>query len=73
MNRRWMRRTAAMSAAGALALGPTGCGGAAGSTSAGSGKELTYWSMWKQGEPQQKALSAAIEDFTAETGIKVKR
>ncbi|MBT2400451.1 ABC transporter substrate-binding protein [Streptomyces sp. ISL-100] len=73
MNRRWIRRTAAMSAAGALALGPAGCGSAAGGGGvAGSGKELTYWSMWKEGEPQQKALSAAIEDFTAETGIKVK-
>ncbi|MER5897406.1 ABC transporter substrate-binding protein [Streptomyces sp. NPDC001876] len=72
MNRWLIRRTAAMSVAGALALGLTACGGSTGSASAGSGKELTYWSMWKEGEPQQKALSAAIDAFTAETGIKVK-
>ncbi|WP_203184045.1 ABC transporter substrate-binding protein [Streptomyces pratensis] len=71
MNRRLIRRTAAMCVAGALALGLSACGGPTGSASAGSGKELTYWSMWKKGEPQQKALSAAIDDFTAETGIKV--
>jgi len=32
---------------------------------------FTYWSMWKEGEPQQKVIAEAIEDFTAETGIEV--
>lgn len=32
---------------------------------------FTYWSMWNEGEPQQKVLAQAIEDFTAETGIEV--
>ncbi len=32
---------------------------------------FTYWSMWNEGEPQQKVLAKAIADFTAETGIKV--
>ncbi|RPK85563.1 Bacterial extracellular solute-binding protein [Streptomyces sp. ADI97-07] len=71
MNRRLIRRTAAMGLAGALALGLAACGGPTGGASTGDGRELTYWSMWKEGEPQQKALSAAIEDFTAETGIEV--
>lgn len=35
------------------------------------GKSLTYWSMWKEGEPQQKVLAAAITSFTDQTGIKV--
>lgn len=30
-----------------------------------------YWSMWNEGEPQQKVLASAIEGFTAETGIAV--
>ncbi len=32
---------------------------------------FTYWSMWSEGEPQQLALQAAIDDFTEETGIEV--
>ncbi len=32
---------------------------------------FTYWSMWNEGEPQQKVLADAIEAFTAETGITV--
>src|SRR5699024_7853178 len=34
-------------------------------------EEFTYWSMWKEGEPQQKVMAQAIEDFEAETGITV--
>lgn len=37
----------------------------------GGGKSFTYWSMWKQGEPQQIALQKSIDAFTAKTGIKV--
>ena len=32
---------------------------------------FTYWSMWNEGEPQQKVLARAIAEFTAETGIEV--
>lgn len=58
----------ALGAAGALVCGATSCS----TTDAGSGKEFTYWSMWKQGEPQQKVLAKAVKDFEKETGIKVK-
>ncbi|MER6512204.1 ABC transporter substrate-binding protein [Nonomuraea sp. NPDC001636] len=65
-----IRRTFAGLAAGALALGlVTACGGDAQDA---AGKELVYWSMWKQGEPQQVALQAAITRFTRATGIKVR-
>ncbi|MFI7420745.1 ABC transporter substrate-binding protein [Nonomuraea sp. NPDC049684] len=64
-----LRRTFAGLAAGALALGlVTACGGAQDA----AGQELVYWSMWKQGEPQQVALAAAITRFTRATGVKVK-
>ena len=33
---------------------------------------FTYWSMWNAGEPQQKVLARAIEDFTKDTGVEVK-
>lgn len=39
--------------------------------SAQAGGEFTYWSMWNRGEPQQRVIEAALESFTAETGIKV--
>ncbi|MGW7683995.1 ABC transporter substrate-binding protein [Kribbella sp. NPDC054772] len=58
--------TAAALAASALA----GCGSSSGSDS-GADKELTYWSMWKDGEPQQTALAKSIAEFTQQTGIKV--
>ncbi|MBA2890345.1 ABC transporter substrate-binding protein [Nonomuraea soli] len=61
-------------AAGALVLGlVTACGGdpAPQGAAQAASKELVYWSMWKQGEPQQVALQAAIERFTKDTGIKV--
>lgn len=32
---------------------------------------LTYWSMWSSGEPQQKVIQRAIDQFTKETGIAV--
>lgn len=32
---------------------------------------FTYWSMWNEGEPQQKVIADAIAAFTAETGITV--
>ncbi|WP_026208107.1 ABC transporter substrate-binding protein [Catelliglobosispora koreensis] len=63
-----VRNIVAIAAVAALAL--SGCG----SSDSGSGgdKELTYWSMWKPGEDQQKVLQSAIEGFEKSTGIKVK-
>src|SRR5688500_17083810 len=63
-----VRNIVAIAAVAALAL--RGCG----SSDSGSGgdKELTYWSMWKPGEDQQKVLQTAIEGFEKSTGIKVK-
>lgn len=34
-------------------------------------KELTYWSMWNNTEPQAKIIQEAIDAYTAETGVKV--
>lgn len=69
------RRTFAGLAAAAAALPViSACGGDKGGDSPGdakSGDSFTYWSMWKEGEDQQKVLAAAIAAFTKETGIKV--
>ncbi len=68
-----IRKLSAVALISALAL--TGCssagGGAGDSGDAGSG-ELTYWSMWKEGEAQQKVVAEAIADFEKKTGIDVK-
>ena len=64
-----------------------GCGGsgdagnagnAAGTENAGnagaadeSGETLVYWSMWEATEPQGQAIQAAVDSYTAETGVKV--
>jgi raffinose/stachyose/melibiose transport system substrate-binding protein len=57
-------------AALALSLGVAACS----SSSAGGDqdKSLTYWSMWKVGEPQQKVIAKAIADFEKQTGVKIK-
>lgn len=36
-----------------------------------AGDKFTYWSMWTEGEDQQKVLASEIENFTKETGIEV--
>lgn len=64
-----MRRALAVAIVAVVSL--AGCG-ANGGTGAGGDKELTYWSMWKPGEDQQKVLQAAIDEFEDSTGIKVK-
>lgn len=46
------------------------CGSSADGDSSAD-KEITYWSMWKDGEPQQAVLAASIAEFTKQTGIKV--
>ena len=63
-----IRKLSAAALIGALAL--TGCASAAGGS--GDSDELTYWSMWKEGEAQQKVVSQAIADFEKKTGIEVK-
>jgi ABC-type glycerol-3-phosphate transport system substrate-binding protein len=72
-SRRGFLATVPVAALGAGLLG--GCSttpqGAAGASSGSTGGALTYWSMWKQGEPQQKVLDAAISAFKASTGISV--
>ena len=40
-------------------------------TPAGDGGSLVYWSMWEATEPQGQAIQAAVDQFTADTGISV--
>lgn len=64
-------RPLALATVSALAL--AGCGtGSSGTSAGGSNGPITHWSMWKEGEPQQKVIAGAISDFEAETGIQVK-
>lgn len=67
-----VRKLSALALVGALALSVVGCASSQGSPQGGSGGTLTYWSMWKEGEAQQKVLASAIADFTKETGVTVK-
>ena len=62
-----MRKIIAMLLAVILCVGVlAGCGG-----SGSNSKTVVYWSMWESTEPQGQAISAAVEAFTKETGIKV--
>lgn len=47
-------------------------GTSGGSPSGEGGQELTLWSMWKQGEPNQVLLAAAVDAFNKETGNRIK-
>ncbi|MFE7323800.1 ABC transporter substrate-binding protein [Streptomyces sp. NPDC057565] len=65
-------RRAVLTAALAVSVGLTAAACAPGASSTGGGGDsFTYWSMWKQNEPQAKVLQAAITRFTQDTGIKV--
>lgn len=64
-----IRKLSALVLIGAVALSAAGCASAAGGS--GDSKELTYWSMWKEGEAQQKVVAAAIADFEKQTGVEV--
>ena len=33
--------------------------------------EITYWSMWNEGEPQANVIAEAAEAYEAETGVHV--
>lgn len=71
MASRTTRLRTALVAATALTLAVSATGCSSGSNEGGS-ESLTYWSMWKVGEPQQKVLAKAIADFEKKTGIQVK-
>ena len=64
-----LAKTLALIAGATLAL--SACGGGA-ATPGAEGGTLTYWSMWKVGEPQQLVIEKAITDFEEETGSTVK-
>ena len=38
---------------------------------ADDGAEITYWSMWNEGEPQANVIAEAAEAYEAETGVHV--
>ncbi|MEV6700341.1 ABC transporter substrate-binding protein [Streptomyces sp. NPDC051453] len=38
---------------------------------ASDSRNLTYWSMWTENEPQASVLKSAVADFEKDTGIKV--
>ncbi len=61
--------TAAQEAATAAPAADNSQGGAA--EQAGDGSGLVYWSMWEATEPQGQAIQAAVDQFTADTGISV--
>jgi ABC-type glycerol-3-phosphate transport system substrate-binding protein len=62
------KRTTRRGALAMLALAATA--GMAGTAYAQ--ESITYWSMWNSGEPQQKVIQRAIDQFTKDTGIAVK-
>ncbi|GAA1604325.1 hypothetical protein GCM10009804_70820 [Kribbella hippodromi] len=60
---------AAVVSVAVVASALTACGGS--SQAGGGGKQFTLWSMWSEGEPNQKLMAAAIADFQQSTGIHV--
>ncbi|MGH8877254.1 MAG: ABC transporter substrate-binding protein, partial [Stackebrandtia sp.] len=63
--RQLLRGAAAATVAGSVGASAAACG------SGSDPNKLTYWSMWKEGEPQAKVLAKAIDSFTKDTGIEV--
>ena len=59
-------------AGAALALSACGGGTDKAGDAGAEGGTLSYWSMWKVGEPQQLVIEKAIADFEEETGATVK-
>src|SRR3954452_10233247 len=62
-------RTLGIAVIALIGLGVSAC--SSGGGGGGADKEFTYWSMWKQGEPQQIAIQKSIDAFSAKTGVKV--
>ncbi len=62
--------TAAAPAADATTAAPA-AGNDQQEAAAPSGDGLVYWSMWEATEPQGQAIQAAVDQFTADTGISV--
>ena len=62
--------TAAAPAGDATTAAPAADGGQQ-EEAAPSGDGLVYWSMWEATEPQGQAIQAAVDQFTADTGISV--
>lgn len=68
--------TAATTAAPAATEAPAAEAPAAGSEAPaaqpeGDAGSLVYWSMWESTEPQGQAIQLAVDQFTADTGVKV--
>ncbi|GGM47238.1 lipoprotein [Longimycelium tulufanense] len=61
------RRLSAALLAGALTLSLTGCGSSGGRDE----NVVTYWSMWKENEPQAQVLHQTAAAFERDTGTKV--
>ncbi len=74
-NSRLSRRVLGVGAAAAVAVSLAACSSSGGTATAGGtaakGGSFTYWSMWRADEPQGKAIKAAADQFTAQTGTKV--
>lgn len=76
-----MKKAIALGLSAVMAAGLVACGGSNSSStpasSAGSvaepstGKEITYWSMWTEAEPQGLVIKEAAEAFEKETGVHV--
>ncbi len=59
----------ACSGSDTAAPGTAGSAAAPGSTTPGG--PFTYWSMWKEGEPQQKVIAKALADYEKANNVKV--
>ena len=66
-----MKKIIAMLLVLAMTLCLVACGGGSEAAADDGAKTVVYWSMWESTEPQGQAIAAAVEKFTAETGIKV--
>ncbi|NVM93861.1 ABC transporter substrate-binding protein [Arthrobacter wenxiniae] len=66
------RFTKALAVLAGAALALTACGGGTTGADAKDSGTMTYWSMWKVGEPQQKVIAQAISDFEKQTGATVR-
>lgn len=76
-----MKKAIALGLSAVMAAGLVACGGSTSSSTPASGsdstaapstgKEITYWSMWTEAEPQGVVIKEAAEAFEKETGVKV--